>query len=112
MRFLDRGVQGIIAPHVDTRQEAESVARSAKYYPDGHRGVGIARAHDYGMTSTLNESKSWVNSQTMVLPMIEDTEAVANLDEILTVPGLMFFSWRPTTLAKAWGTRARKQWRT
>ena len=103
LRFLDRGVQGIIAPHVDTRQEAESVARSAKYYPDGHRGVGIARAHDYGMTSTLNESKSWVNSQTMVLPMIEDIEAVENLDEILTVPGVDVFLVAANDLGQSMG---------
>ena len=88
LRFLDRGVQGIIAPHVDTREEAESVALASKYYPDGHRGVGIARAHDYGISTTLNESKSWVNSQTMVLPTIEDVEGVKNLDQILTVPGI------------------------
>ena len=40
MRFLDRGVQGIIVPHVNTREAAEAVARAARYHPDGHRGVG------------------------------------------------------------------------
>ena len=76
LRFLDRGVQGVIVPHVDTRPEAEAVTRAARYYPEGHRGVGGGRPHDYGITASRNESTSWVNAQTMVIPMIEDTEAV------------------------------------
>ena len=87
--FLDRGVQGIIVPHVNTRAEAEAVADAARYHPDGHRGAGTTgRAHDYGVGVTRDESVAWVNSQVMVIPMIEDIAAVGNLDEILTVPGL------------------------
>ena len=88
LRFLDRGVQGIIVPHVNTREEAESVARAARYYPDGHRGVGGGRAHDYGVGVSRDESTRWVNSQTLVIPMVEETEAVENLDAILSVPGV------------------------
>src|SRR6266704_1954820 len=40
LQFLDRGVQGIIVPHVNTWQAAEAVARAARYYPEVHRGVG------------------------------------------------------------------------
>ena len=47
LRFLDRGVQGIIVPHVNTRGAAEAVARAARYWPDGHRGMAGGRAHDY-----------------------------------------------------------------
>ena len=86
LRFLDRGVQGIIVPHINTREDAESVAQAARYYPDGHRGVaGSGRAHDYG---TGENSASWINSQVLVIPMVEETEAVDNLDDILSVPGV------------------------
>ena len=88
LRFLDRGVQGIIVPHVNTREEADAVSRAARYYPDGHRGVGGGRAHDYGIGVTREESTRWVNSQTVVIPMVEETEAVENLDAILSVPGV------------------------
>ncbi len=88
LRFLDRGVQGIIVPHVNTREEAESIARAARYYPEGHRGVGGGRAHDYGVGVSRDESTSWVNSQILVIPMVEETEAVENLDAILGVPGV------------------------
>ena len=88
LRFLDRGVQGIIVPHVNTKEEADAVARAARYYPEGHRGSGGGRAHDYGIGVTREESTRWVNDQTLVIPMIEDTEAVENLESIMRVPGV------------------------
>ncbi len=88
LRFLDRGLQGIIVPHVNTRKEAEAVARAARYYPEGYRGVGGGRAHDYGIGVSRSDSTQWINAQTLVIPMVEDTKAVENLDGILTVPGV------------------------
>ncbi len=88
LRYLDRGLQGIIVPHVNTREEADAVARAARYYPLGYRGVGGGRAHDYGVKVSRAESTEWINSQTLVIPMIEDTVAVENLNEILSVPGV------------------------
>ena len=88
LRYLDRGLQGIIVPHVNTREEADAVARAARYYPQGYRGVGGGRAHDYGVKVSRAESTEWINSQTLVIPMIEDTVAVENLDGILGVAGV------------------------
>ncbi len=88
LRHLDRGVQGVIVPHVNTREEADAVARASRYYPEGHRGVGGGRSQDYGVGVSRDEGTRWVNSQVLVIPMIEETEAVENLDEILQVPGI------------------------
>jgi 4-hydroxy-2-oxoheptanedioate aldolase len=88
LQFLDRGVQGLIIPHVNTREAAEGVARAARYHPDGHRGVGGGRAHDYGVAVSREESTRWINAQLLVIPMVEETEAVDNLGQILTVPGV------------------------
>ncbi len=88
LRFLDRGVQGVIVPHVNTKEEADGVARAARYFPEGHRGMGGGRAHDYGVGVSRDDSTRWINSQTLVIPMIEETEAVENLDSILGVPGV------------------------
>ena len=88
LRFLDRGVQGIIVPHVNTKLEAIAVCKAARYHPEGNRGVGGGRAHYYGVSTTRDESTSWINSQLLVIPMVEDTVAVANLDAILSVPGM------------------------
>src|SRR4030095_463019 len=88
LRFLDRGVQGIIVPHVNTRQAAERVAKAARYWPDGHRGLAGGRAHRHRGGGARGAGTRWRNSQLLVIPMIEETEAVDNLDAILTVPGI------------------------
>jgi 2-keto-3-deoxy-L-rhamnonate aldolase RhmA len=88
LQFLDRGVQGIIVPHVNTQEAAEGVARAARYHPEGHRGMGSGRAHDYGVGVSREDSTRWINANLLVIPMIEETEAVDNLDGILKVPGV------------------------
>ncbi len=87
LRFLDRGLQGIIVPHVNTGEQAAAITRAARYHPDGYRGVAIGRAHDYGIGVSRNEAAAWINSQLLVIPMVEDIEAVHNLDDILEVAG-------------------------
>ena len=103
LRYLDRGLQGIIVPHVNTREEADAVARAARYYPQGYRGVGGGRAHDYGVKVSRAESTEWINSQTLVIPMIEDTVAVENLDGILGVPGVDVLHVAPGDLGQSMG---------
>ncbi len=69
LRFLDRGVQGIIVPHVNTREAAEAVGRAAPYWPDGHQGMAGGRAHDCGVGVSRDESTRWINAELLVLPM-------------------------------------------
>lgn len=88
LRYLDRGVQGIIVPHVNTAEQAERITRAARYYPEGHRGASAGRAHDFNVHASSTETRRWINEQLLVIPMCEETEAVANLDSILAVPGV------------------------
>jgi 4-hydroxy-2-oxoheptanedioate aldolase len=41
--FLDRGVLGIVAPHVDSRADAEEVIEAAYFAPLGNRSFGGGR---------------------------------------------------------------------
>lgn len=108
LRFLDRGVQGVIVPHINTREDAESVAQSARYYPDGRRGMaGSGRAHDYGMGGA--DSTGWVNSQVLVIPMCEEIEAVGNLDDILSVPGVDIVHVAASDLGQSMGNPGREK---
>ena len=103
LRFLDRGLQGIIVPHVNTGEQAAAVARAARYYPDGYRGVATGRAHDYGIGVSLNEATAWINSHVLVIPMVEDIEAVNNLDDILQVAGADVLHVAPSDLGQSLG---------
>ena len=48
-KALDLGASGVIVPQVNTPEQAADVVRFARYAPLGARGVGLARAHGYGL---------------------------------------------------------------
>ena len=70
-RTLDRGVQGIIVPHVNTKQEAEVVAAGAKFknaeFPNGRRGMFPSR-QSYGGQDYYMKA----NHETLTVILIED----------------------------------------
>jgi 2-dehydro-3-deoxyglucarate aldolase len=83
---LDVGAAGIIAPQVNTVELAEQVVSLAKYAPTGTRGVGIGRAHGYGLG--LSEYIRSANEQTAVIVQIEHITGVHNVEAIVRVPGI------------------------
>lgn len=85
-QYLDAGAQGVIAPLVRTKSEAELLVEATKFPPMGLRGVGFCRANDYGMR--LDEEFEVANKKTLVAIQIEHIEAVGNIDEILEVEGI------------------------
>jgi len=101
LRFLDRGVQGIIVPHINTRSQAEGVTKAARYHPEGDRGVGGGRAHDYGINTTRSESTKFVNDNILVIPMIEEVEAIKNVSEIASVEGVDVLHVAPGDLSQS-----------
>lgn len=109
LRFLDRGVQGIIVPHINNRDQAEAIAKAARYYPDGNRGVAGGRAHDYGVSLGKYESSKWLNANTLVIPMVEEVEAVENLNEIASVKGVDIIHVAPSDLGQSMGNASQEE---
>jgi 2-keto-3-deoxy-L-rhamnonate aldolase RhmA len=85
-RALDTGCDGIIAPHVNTADEARRIVALAKYPPEGERSAGLGRAQGYGLNFASYIASA--NAQTVVVDQIEHKDGVANVDEILLVPGI------------------------
>ena len=85
-KALDIGADGIIAPQVNSAADAEATVRMCKYPPGGTRGVGIGRAHNYGLG--FNEYMERANSEIAVILQAETTEALKNISEIVKVPGI------------------------
>lgn len=83
---LDSGAAGVIVPMVNTKAEAELVVAMTKYPPMGTRGVGLARAQGYGVDFDAYVKNA--NRDTLVIVQIEHIDAVNNIDEILSVPGI------------------------
>jgi 2-dehydro-3-deoxyglucarate aldolase len=85
-KALDLGAHGIIVPQVNTAEQAASVVRWARYAPEGARGVGLARAHGYGVT--FGEYVGAANREIAVIVQAEHIRAVENIDTIARTPGV------------------------
>ncbi len=87
--FLDRGAWGVQVPHVNTRQEAEAAVSACKYYPEGQRGIySRGRPAEYGSSGSTQDYAAQANANTLVCLMLEEVEAVDNIDEIVRVKGV------------------------
>ena len=90
--FLDRGAWGVQVPHVSTAEEARAVVDAVKYFPVGHRGFfSRGRPAGYGLEGSSAEYVQDANRETLVCVMIEEVEAVENLDEMVAVEGVDVF---------------------
>jgi 4-hydroxy-2-oxoheptanedioate aldolase len=105
-QVLDRGVYGVVWPHVATVEQAYNAVASCRYArpknaplyePKGVRGDGPANAARYwGLSQPEYYAKADVwplapHGELLVGLMCESTEAVENLDNILAnVPGVGF----------------------
>jgi 4-hydroxy-2-oxoheptanedioate aldolase len=85
MKILDAGAYGVICPMINTRDEAEALVAACKYYPRGYRSWGPVRASIYAGT---DYTPARANETLLVIPMIETAQAVKNIDDILSVPGI------------------------
>jgi len=103
LRYLDAGAMGILVPNIRTTKDAENAVRYVKYYPLGERGLSTTRASDYGMGMPLKDYVEFANKQTLVFVMVENIDAVNNLEEILKVDGLDGIEIGTTDLSQSLG---------
>lgn len=103
-RFLDAGAAGVIAPFINSREQAEELVRSVKYPPMGMRGVGFCRANDYGLH--LQQAVASANDQTFVCIQIEHADALPQLDAILSVKAVDAVMIGPYDLSASMGITA------
>ena len=85
-RVMDSGAYGVIVPMVNSKEDAEKAVSAVKYPPKGKRGVGLARAQEYG--AYFEGYRKWVEKESIVIVQIEHIEAIENLEAILAVPGV------------------------
>ena len=85
-RVLDAGADGIIVPNVKNEAEAIRAIESIKYPPKGTRGVGLARAQDYGFG--FENYKNNDAEEIVIIAQIEHIDAIDNLEGILNLEDL------------------------
>ncbi len=85
-KVLDTGAMGIMVPKVETKEEAETIVRAAKYPPLGTRGMGYGRAGLWGRKVLPYYRQA--NQTTLVVFTVESKKALENIDEIVKVQGV------------------------
>lgn len=100
-KALDLGAHGIIVPSVNTRLQAQKAVAISRFPPSGIRGASLCRASDYGRKfGSYFESH---NRAVKIVVMLEHVDAVANVDEILSVEGITASFIGPYDLSASMG---------
>ncbi|MFW6076505.1 MAG: HpcH/HpaI aldolase family protein [Hyphomicrobiales bacterium] len=102
-RALDSGAGGIIVPHVIDKAHAERIVAASHYPPLGRRGIATtARAGRHGMVP-VGDHLEKASRRTLVMPQIEDREALANVEAIGATPGIDALFIGPADLSMSLG---------
>ncbi|MBB5084810.1 HpcH/HpaI aldolase family protein [Nonomuraea endophytica] len=87
-RLLDGGAHGIVAPRIETAEEARLVARACRFPPRGQRSQ-IAQAPRYGMRPMpARELNPALDEEAIVQILIETPAGIANAAAIARVDGV------------------------
>jgi len=100
-RVMDAGAFGIVVPMVNCAQDAKQAIAATRYAPQGSRGVGLARAQQYGVG--FQKYLTWQRNEPIVIVQIEHIAALDHLDEIFAIPEVDGFIIGPYDLSCSMG---------
>ncbi|MDO8685847.1 MAG: aldolase/citrate lyase family protein [Clostridiales bacterium] len=99
---LDSGACGIIVPQVKNADEVRRIVDDCRYAPVGQRGFGPRIPSNFDRNNG-REYVEWVNQNIFVAVMIENYDALLDIDNIVRVPGLDSVVLGPMDLSASLG---------
>jgi 4-hydroxy-2-oxoheptanedioate aldolase len=87
-RVLDGGALGIIAPHVQSADDARRYVTAAKFPPLGHRSAAGRLPHLHYRSFPAAAADAALNEATLLIVQFESEEALRRADEIAAVDGV------------------------
>ena len=106
LRLLDSGARGIIAPTVESRDQAEALVAATKYLPVGNRSLGPSRPALYAGDSYADAANLAVST----IAQIETRIGMEHAEAIISTPGLDSIYIGPADLAISYGLPGRGDW--
>lgn len=97
-RALDSGAMGIVAPMVNSVEEARTIVAATKYPPVGNRSVG-GSLHALNFAATAGDYYARANDEILVILQTESPVAVERAEQIYSVPGVDAIFVGPNDLA-------------
>ena len=99
---LNTGAPMCKIPHAVSAEYIKRGVDAAYFHPRGSRGLcSVSRANRYGQ-GKMSELQKWTNECAQIIPIIEDKEAIENIDEIMAVDGVEVYDIGPVDLAHSY----------
>jgi len=103
VRPMDAGAMGVMVPRIESRTQVESIVECLMYPPVGVRGLSADKGHNDFNAQGMWEFAEQANKENLIILQIEQEEAVKNIDDILSVPGVGAAVLGPNDLAMSMG---------
>lgn len=92
LKASECGPDIIDLPMANKRSDAENLVRYSRFKPIGERGFfSVSRSLHYGLVDDVAAAQQELNGELCLFAQIETAEALANVDEICSVPGVDIF---------------------
>ncbi len=103
LKFLDLGIQGIMAPQINTAEQAEYSVAATKFVPRGTRGLAGGPAFGFAVSMVAPEAARKLNEEMLTVLQFEHIEALDHLEAIVRTPDLDILFVGPNDLAQSMG---------
>jgi 2-keto-3-deoxy-L-rhamnonate aldolase RhmA len=104
-RPLDFGAQGIMIPRIETKAQVEYIIESTMFPPQGKRGCSVNKGQNDFMSQDPFGFTEQANRDNLIILQIELQQAVEDIEELLSVPGVGATIIGPNDLALSMGIR-------
>ena len=102
-RVLDAGALGVIAPHVQSADDARAYVAAAKFPPLGQRSAAGPLPHLHYRSFPAASADAALNAATLIVVQFESEEALSRADEIAAVDGVDLVMIGSNDLLADWG---------
>src|SRR5215470_5799985 len=102
-RVLDGGALGVIAPHVQSADDARAYVAAAKFPPLGHRSAAGPLPHLQYRSFPAAAADAALNQATLLIVQFESEEALSEADAIAAVEGVDLVMIGSNDLLADWG---------
>jgi len=87
-RMLDAGALGVIAPHVESAEEARAIVAACKFAPRGTRSATYTWPHFGYRAHDAVAARAALDAATTVVVMLESPQAIERAADIAALPGV------------------------
>jgi len=102
-RHLDFGAQGVVAPMINTKDQAAELLSSCLYPPEGARGLAYTRSLGFGLDGSVADAMVRSNRDVLTVAQVETRLAMENLPDILQLERLDMIFVGPADLSVSLG---------